>query len=258
MKRIILCEGKTDAILISYFLNKRFGWEYIKEKEKLEKLKKLPGLPVVRANEKRNWYRHPEKPDQELAIWGVGGIDQLPIKLGQVIERTRIEGIPDNRFESIVLFFDRNSRSKDECENLFKEWIVGGGIELSGDLQIGQWVNASITLNKTPKEDYQLHVLSIALPPDSEGNLEVFLMNSLKEQSCHDRQLVDEADKFISCLPDEPYLSKKRLRPKACLGSILSVMSPDWVFSEQDKRLRRVQWERIESLTPAYEKLSEL
>ncbi|HEY9706298.1 MAG TPA: hypothetical protein V6C58_27935 [Allocoleopsis sp.] len=33
MKSIILCEGKTDAILISYFL-KHFGWEHSKKEIK--------------------------------------------------------------------------------------------------------------------------------------------------------------------------------------------------------------------------------
>ena len=251
MKRIILCEGKTDAILISYFLIKRFGWEYMRET--------VIKLPIEKDNEVLNWYRHPAKPDQELAIWGVGGITQLPVKLGHVMARTLGQQIPVDRFGRIVLFFDRNSRSKEQCGDLLNKWIAESGIEVSGNLQLGEWGDAKITIeNKTPEEDYQLRILSIVLPPDSEGNLEVFLMKSLKEQSCHDRQLVDEADKFINGLPDEPYLSKKRLRPKACLGSILSVISPDRVFSELDKRFKQVQWEDIRSAANAYEKLSEL
>jgi len=250
MKGIILCEGKTDAILISYFLIKRFGWEYMREA--------VIKLPIEKDNEVLNWYRHPEKPDQELAIWGVGGIDEILVKLELVIDRTRNEQTPDNRFERIVLFFDRNSRSKKQCEDLLEKWIVESGLEVSDKLQLGEWDDASLALNKTPKEDHQLRMLPIVLPPDSEGNLEIFLMKSLKKQSCHERQLVDEAGKFIDCLPKEPYLSKKRFRPKACLGSILSVMSPDWVFSELNERLTRVQWEELESVTTAYEKLSEL
>jgi len=66
MKKIILCEGKTDAILLSYFLIRRFGWEYIKGQ--------IVGLPINKENEVLNWYRNSKYPDQELAIWGVGGI----------------------------------------------------------------------------------------------------------------------------------------------------------------------------------------
>lgn len=251
MKRIILCEGKTDAILISYFLIKRFGWTYIKEE--------VVELPVDRDNEVLNWYRHLRKPDQELAVWGAGGIEQLPIKLAHVIDRTRNERTPTNRFERLVLLFDRNDRSEDQCRDLVKKWTTKDNeLEITGELQLGQWVDARIELRKIPEEYHELRMLSIALPPDGKGNLEVFLTNSIRDQSTHDRFLVDKAEKFIGCLPDKPYLSKRRYRPKACLGSILSVMSPDWVFSTLHDRLTRVQWEEIESVVTVYGKLGEL
>lgn len=34
MKSLILCEGKTDAILISYLLCKQWGWKWISSKNK--------------------------------------------------------------------------------------------------------------------------------------------------------------------------------------------------------------------------------
>ena len=116
MKRAILCEGKTDAILISYFLKKRFGWTHIKEE--------VVGLPPVdRGNEERNWYHHPEKPGQELVIWGVGGIDQMSAKLRHITERTQNERTLANRFGHVVLFFDRNDKSESQCMDLLKKWI---------------------------------------------------------------------------------------------------------------------------------------
>lgn len=254
MKRVILCEGKTDAILIGYFLIKKFGWIYIKKPEKAV----LPVLPFDRDNEVLKWYRHPGKPNQELAIYGAGGIDQIPVKFGDVINRTRQERDPVKRFGRVVLFFDRNNRSEAECRDLVEKWIVDNSIETISKLQLYQWSNARIALPKTPEEYYCLRILSIVLPPDSKGNLEVFLTDSIKDESEYDRDLVDKAREFVKSIPDEPYLNKTRYRPKACLGAILSVMSPDWVFSELDERLTRVKWEEIGSVEAVYEKLSEL
>jgi hypothetical protein len=251
MKRTVICEGKTDAILISYFVKRRFGWVRTKSP--------VIRLPVVRDNEVLYWYYHPEKPDQELAIWGAGGIDQIPVKLGHIINRSRAERTPINRFGRVVLFFDRNDRNKTQCKDLVEKWATEDNeLEITGKLQLGQWVDARVELRKSPQEDYELRILPIVLPPDSEGNLEIFLTNSIRDQSEHDEQLVDRARSFIGFIPDEPYLSKTRYRPKACLGAILSVMSPDWVFSTLDHRLTRVQWEKIRSVTAVYEKLSEL
>jgi hypothetical protein len=100
--------------------------------------------------------------------------------------------------------------------------------------------------------------LSIILPPESKGNLEVFLLNALKESSSNDRFLVEEAERFINNIPKEPYLLKSRLRQKAWLGSVLSVMSPDWVFTSLDERLKKVSWENLESAFSAYQKLRDL
>ena len=251
MKRIILCEGKTDAILISYFLIKRFGWSYTD--------KQVIRLPVARDNEMLNWYRHPEKRDGELAIWGVGGIDNLPARLGNVIERTQRERNPKNRFERIVLFFDRDRRNEEECANLIKEWATNCKLKLTDTLQLGKWADATTDLfGKSPPEIYQLSILAIVLPPDGKGNLETFLIDALKKHSDVDKHLSEKASAFIGNLPDEPYLSTQRLRPKACLGAILSVMSVDWAFSKVHERLTQVQWEDITSVLNAYQKLDEL
>ena len=254
MKRVIICEGKTDAILVSYFL-KKFGWIHIKDIKKPN----LPVLPFDRDNEVLNWYRHPEKLDQELAIWGAGGIDQISAKLGHVIGRTREERTPSKRFEHVLLLFDRNNRSEIECKELVEKWATDSGVEIVGAMGLHQWSNVRIELrSKTPKEYYELRILCIVLPPDTKGNLEIFLTDSIRNESEQDRYLVDKAQGFIKSIPDEPYLNKTRYRPKACLGAILSVMSPDWVFSELHERLTLVRWEEIRLVETVYEKLSEL
>ena len=38
MNRLILCEGKTDAILLSYYLGKTCGWEFCKNAPKGAKI----------------------------------------------------------------------------------------------------------------------------------------------------------------------------------------------------------------------------
>ena len=113
MKKIILCEGKMDAFLLGYFLDKRFGWKYIKEH-----IDRLPKLAVSKDNEVFYWYQHSEKPNQELAIWGVGGIDRISFGLCNVMVRNQREGTSTERFRQIVIFFDRDTRTKGECLEL--------------------------------------------------------------------------------------------------------------------------------------------
>jgi hypothetical protein len=255
MKKIILCEGKTDAILLSYFLIKSFGWEYI-----IKPYDRLPELPVDENKEVFHWYQHSDKPNQELAIWGVGGISKIPSKLNEVVNRTSREGSSSaNRFRRIVLFFDHDDRTTEACLNLAKKWIREcNRIITHTEIELDKWLSAKLELNKTPKEEYEIQILPIVLPMNEKGDLEVFLADSLRERSEDDKLLVDEAHCFISRIPDKPYLTKRRYRSKACLGSILSVISPDWEFSDRKIRLTQIEWEKIESLVAIYGKLGEL
>ena len=51
MNKLILCEGKTDAILLSYYLEKVAGWKYTTKSPSGLKFK------ISNENESMNWYR---------------------------------------------------------------------------------------------------------------------------------------------------------------------------------------------------------
>ena len=59
MNKLILCEGKTDAILLSYYLGKTAGWKFVK--------KGPSGLAIQQPNDNESisWY---EKDDDYLLI----------------------------------------------------------------------------------------------------------------------------------------------------------------------------------------------
>ncbi len=256
MKRIILCEGKTDAILISYFLKKRFGWLHISERP--------VKLPVANArNEELNWYQHSERAGigQELAIWGVGGISQMPVKLKAVIENNQRNPNPQDRFEHIVLFFDHDDPTE-VCLNTVQKWITDANLVLADELQLGEWVNAEMDLlGVTPPGKYRLKLLTIVLPPNGSGALETFLIDCWQQFSEADKQLTEAAKVFIVDLPELPkqtYLNHRRLPDKARLGVILSVFSPDGLFQKIDPKLESVSWERIEDALDVYGKLEAL
>ena len=68
MNKLILCEGKTDAILLSYYLGKTAGRKFAK--------KAPSGLAIQQPddNESISWYK---KDDDYLLICGVGGKDNF-------------------------------------------------------------------------------------------------------------------------------------------------------------------------------------
>ena len=69
MNKLILCEGKADAILISYYLERTCGWSH--------RNKRNPNSIIIKTDEAKNeygyWYR---KGDDQLLICGVGRIQE--------------------------------------------------------------------------------------------------------------------------------------------------------------------------------------
>lgn len=250
MKRIIVCEGKTDAILVGYFLIKVYGWFYSK--------KTFVNLPYDKQNEVLNWYTHPQKGDSELAVWGAGGIDRVGEKVASVVERTRAERLPQNRFDRVVVLIDRDNRSVEECVRLITDWLRGAGMAFAGDITIGEWITTETELRKTPPEPHELRALPIVLPPMGPGCLEIFLAEALRSRGDPDRPIVDECRRLVEGVPDDPYLVRRRFRPKAAIGAVLSIMSPDWVFGDLDEKLTAVAWEQIEAAHGAYARLGDL
>ncbi len=68
MNKLILCEGATDAILLSYYLEKIVGWKFCKKPPRDLQIKE-DGI-----EESINWY---EKGEDRLLICGTGGKDRI-------------------------------------------------------------------------------------------------------------------------------------------------------------------------------------
>ena len=91
MNKLILCEGKTDAILLSYYLGKMEGWKFIK--------KGPSGLSIQQPNDNESisWYK---RQDDYLLICGVGGKDNFGHFFN---ERIKTPQIMTNAFEKKFL-----------------------------------------------------------------------------------------------------------------------------------------------------------
>ena len=251
MKRAIICEGRTDVILLSYLLNRFDGWEYTKRTPlKIEET----GIHDV-----LHWYENPQRRQEELAIWGGDGFSGVGTKLGRLVERSSIERESTNRFAKVALVFDSDDREHAEIAQQLSEWLASAGATVHAEVQVGVWLPASVPLKGAePASSFGFQLVAIPLPPSGQGNLETFLLSSLKSASEHDQELVSQSEKFVDAVPSPPYVQKQRLKKKAQLGSALSVISPDWVFSDLDTRLKLVHWEEIKEIAAAYERLAEL
>jgi len=92
MKSIILCEGKTDLILFSYYLYKVCGWKSLDKKEhKADKKRLANRLSTMKTsydNQAYSWYFNN---DDILCIYAVGSNSLIVDGLQQIEETGTIE-----------------------------------------------------------------------------------------------------------------------------------------------------------------------
>lgn len=238
MNRVLLCEGVTDAILLSYYLEKVSGWKYCKGPKNLE-------IKTKNRNESVNWYR---KGEEYLLICGVGGKNNF----AKFFE-TRIKNpiFMSDAFQKIVFVTDRDERADSEITNeLYTE-------DMLKNLEDRRWRN-NIYRNAYEMEK-MLEVLLVVIPKESQGALETVMLEAIAEDP-YDRNIIEKVDDFMQQMSKEAekYLSTERLQLKAKLGVTWAVQFPEKVFSRIDEQIRNVEWEKSELLKRIFRELEEI
>lgn len=114
MNSLMLCEGKTDAILLSYYMKNVFGWV---------PLRKAPASINIQVERNTNqnvaWYKHGE---DYLLIAAVGGNSNFGHFFEQKIKSPLIDA---SAFQKIAIVTDRDKREVQEIEKSFTDDFGG-------------------------------------------------------------------------------------------------------------------------------------
>ena len=241
MNKLILCEGKTDAILLSYYLGKIAGWKFVK--------KGPSGLAIQQPNDNESisWYK---KNDDYLLICGVGGKDNFGNFFN---ERIRIPQITTNAFEKIAIITDRDDREVIDICNSLSEDMSG----FFKDIQDREWCENSYQDAFGMEKTVQL--LLVIIPKEHMGALENVMLSAISEDP-YDKNIVDKTAVFVQQMRVEAgkYISTERLHLKAHLGVTWAVQFPEKVFSMIDEQISSVRWEEYDTLKECFGILNEI
>lgn len=244
MMRIILCEGKTDAILLSYYLERTKGWHHNKNPKKFR---------VKFSNNENRAIYHYIKDDNELAICAVGGKDNFINFYKEYIEQYIVGSEnPDIEYK-IAIVIDKDNRTIKEIEE-----------ELSNNLSpsISSIVNKEWRTNIVHnefKQEITIFALCVAIPKDQQGALENLLLDALSEDKCKEN-IINKSKHFVeSIVPDaKEIISTERLVLKTKLGVSLAVLYPEKVFSLIDEQLKSIHWEKSKIINECFKYLVEI
>ena len=178
MNKIILCEGETDAILLSYFLGKVAGWQFCK---------KPPVNIAIKADafeQSVNWYEHG---DDRLLICGVGGKDNMSSFFKRKVFRPIVDA---GAFSRVAAVLDRDNKEiesiEDHASAIFRPVIA--------KMINNQWVENKYT--DAYGTEQKIEGLLVVIPTEHEGALETVMLDSISEDP-YDEAIVDKASMFV-------------------------------------------------------------
>lgn len=241
MIRIILCEGETDAILLSYYLERAKKWKYNSSPKEFN----------IKLNKKGNQsVNHYLLNNEELAICAVGGKDNFIPFYREYIQPYIAVSENENREYKIAFVTDRDDREIIEIEKGFSDNLNS---YISKVLN-GKWVNNNFI--DSFGQEASIKVLLLIIPEDKQGALETLLLDALSEDE-YKGNLIEKSKNFIDAIVPEAdkIISSERLKLKSKLGVSLAVLYPEKVFSLIDEQLKSIDWESFEKIKECFREL---
>lgn len=256
MLSIIICEGTTDLVLLQYFLEKAFNWQYIKDSE----LRNYSKINIqVGTKQHYKWFK---KNNDFLCIKASGGCSKLMNSLDSILEINSME--LNNIFKNIVILTDNDevdtsSTILNDITNKFNDF----GIEFKSSIINNEW-NETTFVNAI-QESESINLLPLIIPFNENGAIETFLLNAIKNNSVSndpnsvDKLVIDQCIDFIDNIDcKNKYLQHRREKTKAKFDTVFVVMTPATAFSERQSLLRNIPWEQYQSIQESFKKLSHL
>ena len=239
MAGIIICEGKTDAVLISYYLFKVCDYKYSKNK--------LVEIPIRNTNnEICNWFT--KENNTKLAIWGIGGKSNIEYAAEQIIQLNSIQFT----FDKIAIVRDRDDEEELEILDDLRHFF-----NIPSDMYLTNNSWSELVMDDAFGVQNRLKILPLIIPFTVDGSLETFLLNALSEDS-NKKYIVDQSIKFVDELESVESILSTRLKLKAKLSVTLSIISPDKVFTLLDDLLKEVPWENYKNIRASFACLDEI
>lgn len=234
MNRLILCEGKTDAILLSYYLGKTAGWTHTS----------APSNLAIKAREKNqtvDWY---QKGDPLLMICAVGGKDNFANFFNRDIRRAILS---TGAFSRIAVVTGRDDRSVAEIE----QSIANDLNPFFNSIRDREWTVNEYTDQYKMKQC--MECLLLVIPKGQQGALEKVMLSAISEDP-YDKVIVDRCKSFVQGIrPDAAkYISSDRLQLKAHLSTVWAIQSPDKAFDFIDQQIQSVPWEKYRTLRDCF------
>lgn len=227
MIELVLVEGVSDVLLISYYLQNVYNWKYVKTN--------VLGIEPLDVHE------HIEslsKGENQLILCGVGGNG----KFARFVEQHRINSmIIEKNISSFMVITDR-----DEATDARIGRVINNSLETIS-VRAGQWINNNI--EDSFGQLKQINTYLLIIPVSENGALERVIINALKDLP-DETILLQEVVRFIDSVKVELATELQQINKanKATVGTFFSIRDPKNAMRSFAAFISKIAWSESESL----------
>ena len=227
MTDLVLVEGVSDVQLISYYLQKVYGWSH-EEDNSLG----------IRPFEKTEHIENLSKNNNQVVLCGVGGNGRF----SHFVEQQRIyEIIIENDINSLMVVTDKDEGSAAAINRRIRKALRGINISQ------GKWNRSE--LEDSYGQPKTVNTFLLIIPTDEKGSLERVIINALKDIP-QEKGIIEEVIEFIEKLKNGivPELSPVNKFDKATVGTYFSIKNPQNAMKAFGIYISQIDWSKSVSL----------
>ena len=263
MKSVIICEGKSDSIFLSYYLSSLYNWKSVDCKDGKEWLRRNDNKQrlntFVDFSDKPACYWYYRDDDNILGIYPVKSNSNIDKGIDQIFNINLISN--STAIDKMVILTDRDDENVEKrIYSLLSTKLHERNVTISGNIRNNEWIRTFYNKNGETKE---FDILLLIIPFETTGTIENFLLDCLSKRNSGEQNLVDLCDNFIEVALKEDYikstyLSTRGIIPKAKFSAYFSITSPNRTFDAGDKILKSIPWEEYTHTQQTFQLLSQL
>ena len=232
MTSLLICEGKTDAILYGYYLIKKFDWQYLELKHRPRQMKNF----ILSDDQSFELY---QKDGRYLLIIAAGGASRF----NDIWDKFKpLISIADENYvlKKVAIIRDRDNNDDGTLISIFSN-VFDSSIKELNSWCTSEFVNDFGDMIK-------MEILPLVVPLDKYGALEDAIMDALSMNNSY-KLIIDQSKSFVYDTKskvnkfDTEILNEQRMIPKAVLSSFVSIVSPERTFDKVNKVLLEYKWE---------------
>lgn len=229
MKKLILCEGTTDLLLLQFVLMFKYGWSYLDYEEEAATNRLVSKMLFKNGN--------------IVEIKSCGGISKIPQQLAKEKDRMSQTTNLADCYENIIILIDHDTvESNASFMNQINEAINSEWHESD----MAQWLPWKLE-NVVGEVSTEIFIKSI--PEDEVGAIERVMLSALNSDEIED-MVIGKCREFVTDIANSQvkYIQKMSRREKTIFNTYFAIRTPEEKHDERSRILRAYDWGNNEVL----------